>query len=146
ETGRGSFDIRATYRFEKNTIIFEELPYTTTFEAVIDKITQLIKENKIKEITDINDIYGLNTKGIEITVKNNTNMELLVEKLFRLTPLQSSYSCNFNIVIDGKPKVLGVKEIIHEWVKFRANAIKRGASYDKEKKEHKKHMLEALKQ
>jgi DNA gyrase subunit A len=145
-TGRGSFDIRATYRFEKNAIIFEELPYTTTFEAVIDKITQLVKEGKIKDIVDINDIYGLHTKGIEITVKNNTNKELLVEKLFKMTPLQSSYSCNFNIVVDGRPKVLGVKEIVHEWVKFRANAIKRGANFDKEKKEHKKRMLEALKQ
>jgi DNA gyrase subunit A len=146
KTGRGSVDIRATYRFEKNAIIFEELPYTTTFEAVIDKITQLVKEGKIKDIVDINDIYGLHTKGIEITVKNSTNKELLVEKLFKMTPLQSSYSCNFNIVVDGRPKVLGVKEIIGEWVKFRANAVKRGASFDKEKKDHKKRMLEALKQ
>jgi DNA gyrase subunit A len=145
-TGRGSVDIRATYRFEKNAIIFEELPYTTTFEAIIDKITQLVKEGKIKDIVDINDIYGLHTKGIEIAVKNNTNKELLVEKLFKMTPLQSSYSCNFNIVVDGRPKVLGVKEIIGEWVKFRANAIKRGANFDKGKKEQKKRMLEALKQ
>jgi DNA gyrase subunit A len=145
-TGRGSFDIRATYRFEKNAIIFEELPYTTTFEAIIDKITQLVKEGKIKDIVDINDIYGLHTKGIEITVKGSTNKELLVEKLFKMTPLQSSYSSNFNIVVDGRPRVLGVKEIVHEWVKFRANAIKRGAEFDKGKKEHKKRMLEALKQ
>jgi len=145
-TGRGSVDIRATYRFEDNSIIFEELPYTTTFEAVIDKITQLVKEGKIKDIVDINDIYGLNTKGIEIEVKNNTDKELLVERLFKLTPLQSSYSANFNIVIDGRPRVLGVQEIVGEWVKFRANAIKRGAKHDKGKKEHKKHMLEALKQ
>jgi DNA gyrase subunit A len=146
KTGRGSFDIRATYRFEKNSIIFEELPYTTTFETVIDKITTLVKEGKIKDITDINDIYGRNTKGIEITVKNNTNKELLVEKLFKLTPLQSSYSCNFNIVVGGRPKVLGIKEIVHEWVKFRASAIKRGAKFDVDKKNHKKRMLEALKQ
>jgi DNA gyrase subunit A len=145
-TGRGSIDIRATYRFEKNSIIFEELPYTTTFEAVIDKVTTLVKDGKIKEIVDINDIYGLNTKGIEVSVKNNTNKELLVEKLFKMTPLQSSYSCNFNVVVNGRPKVLGVKEIVGEWVKFRANAIKRGAKYDKDKKEHKKRMLEALKQ
>ncbi|AYP68324.1 DNA gyrase subunit A [Bacillus phage vB_BcoS-136] len=144
-TGRGSIDIRATYRFEKNSIIFEELPYTTTFEAVIDKITTLIKEGKIKDIVDINDIYGLHTKGIEITVKNNTNKELLVEKLFKMTPLQSSYSCNFNIVLNGRPKVLGVKDIVREWVIFRANAIKRGVKFDIDKKEHKKHMLLALK-
>ena len=145
-TGRGLIDIRATYRFEGNSIIFEELPYTTTFEAIIDKITTLIKEGKIKDIVDINDIYGLNTKGIEITVKNNTNKEVLVEKLFKMTPLQSSFSCNFNIVVNGTPKVLGVKEIIHQWLIFRANAIKRGAKFDIDKKEHKKHVLLALKQ
>jgi DNA gyrase subunit A len=145
-TGRGSVSIRATYRFEKNAIIFEELPYTTTFEAIIDKITTLVKEGKIKDITDINDIYGINSKGIEITVKNNTNKELLVEKLFKMTPLQSSFGCNFNIVVNGRPKVLGVKQIIHEWLQFRANAIKRGAEFDRDKKLHKKHMLMALKQ
>lgn len=144
-TGRGSIDIRATYRLEKNSIIFEELPYTTTFEVIIDKITSLIKEGKIKDIVDINDIYGRGTKGIEITVKNNTDKELLVEKLFKMTPLQSSYNCNFNVVVNGRPKVLGVKDIIHEWVVFRANAIKRGARFDINKKEHKKHMLLALK-
>lgn len=144
-TGRGSTDIRATYRFEKNTIIFDELPYTTTFEAIIDKITGQIKEGKIKDIVDINDIYGLKTKGIEIIVKNNTNKELLVERLFKTTPLQSSYSSNFNLVVNGRPKVLGVKEIIHEWVVFRADAIKRGAKFDMDKMEHKKRMLETLK-
>lgn len=146
ETGRGSFDTRATYRIEKNSIIFEDLPYTTTFEAVIDKIVSLVKEGKIKDIVDIDDIYGRNSKGIEITVKNNTNKELLVEKLYKLTPLQSSFGCNFNIVVNGRPKVLGVKEIIHEWLMFRANTIKRGVSFDICKKSQKKHLLLALKQ
>lgn len=146
DTGRGSIDIRATHRFEKNTIVFEELPYTTTFEAIIDKISDLIKAGKIKEITDINDIYGLKSKGIEITVKSNTDKELLVEKLYKMTPLQSSYPCNFNVIVNGRPKVLGVKQIIHEWLAFRANAIKRGVQFDIDKKEAKKKNLQALKQ
>lgn len=146
ETGRGSFNIRATYRFEKNSIIFEELPYTSTYEAIIDKISQLVKEGKLKEIVDIDNLYGFNSKGIEVTVKNNTDKKLLVEKLFKLTPLQSSFSCNFNIITNGRPKVLGVKQIVHEWLAFRANAIKRGATFEKTKKENKKHLLTALKQ
>lgn len=145
-TGRGSFNIRATYRFEKNSIIFEEIPYTTTFEAIIDKISDLVKDGKIKDITDVNDIYGINSKGIEVTVKNSTNKELLVEKLFKLTPLQSSFGCNFNVVVNGRPKVLGVKDIVHEWLLFRASAIKRGAKFDMDKKANKKHLLLALKQ
>jgi DNA gyrase subunit A len=144
--GSGSISIRANYRFEKNSIIFDEFPYTTTYEAVIDKISLLVKENKIKDIVDINDIYGINTKGIEIKVKNNTNKELLVEKLFKMTPLESTYNCNFNLIIDGSPKVLGVKQIINEWVKFRASAIKRGAQFDVDKKSHKRRMLLALKE
>jgi DNA gyrase subunit A len=145
-TGRGSFSIRATYRFEKNSIVFEELPYTTTFEAIIDKISNLVKEGKLKDVVDVDNIYGIKSKGIEVTVKNNTNKEALVEKLFKMTPLQSSFSCNFNIVVNGKPQVLGVKQIIQEWLKFRANAIKRGAEFDRDKKAHKRHLLLALKQ
>lgn len=145
-TGRGSIDIRATYKIKENSIVFEELPYTTTFEAVIDKITTLVKEGKIKDIVDIDDIYGIESKGIEITVKNGVNKDLLIEKLFKMTPLQSSFPCNFNIIVNGRPRVLGVKDIIKEWVVFRANSIKRGAIYDLDKKNHKKHLLLALKQ
>jgi DNA gyrase subunit A len=146
ENGRGSVEIRATYKFEKNSIIFEEIPYTTTFEAIIEKISQLVKDGKLKEIVDVDDIYGINTKGIEVTVKNNTDKEMLVQKLFKLTPLQSSFGCNFNIVVNGRPKVLGIKGIVHEWLAFRAGAIKRGLMYDIEKKRQKMHLLYALKQ
>jgi DNA gyrase subunit A len=145
-TGRGSFAIRATYRFEKNAIIFEEMPYTTTFEAVIDKISQLVKEGKLKDVVDINDIHGINSKGIEVVVKNNTDKEVLVQKLFKLTPLQSSFGCNFNIVVNGRPQVLGIKQIIHHWLGFRAKAIRRGAEFDKSKKQEKMHLLKALQQ
>ncbi|OJT57415.1 DNA gyrase/topoisomerase IV subunit A [Bacillus licheniformis] len=146
DTGKGSVVIRSSYRFEKNSIIFEDIPYTTSFEAVIEKISQLVKEGKLKEVVDVDDIYGINSKGIEVTVKNNIDKKLLVEKLFKLTPLQSSFGCNFNIIVNGRPKVLGVKQIIHEWLAFRANTIKRGFRFEKQKKESKMHLLSALKQ
>jgi DNA gyrase subunit A len=146
ETGRGSFHIRATYRFEKNAIIFEDMPYTTTFEAIIDKIVELVKDGKLKDIVDVNDIYGIDSRGIKITVKNNTDKELLVEKLFKTTKLQDSFGCNFNIVVNGRPQVLGVKQIIHHWLGFRAKSIRRGAEFDKQKKLDKIHLLNALQQ
>lgn len=146
QTGKGSFKIRSTYHIEGNSIIFEDIPYTTTFEAIIEKISSLVKEGKIKDIVDIDDIYGIHTKGIEITVKNSTNKELLVEKLFKMTPLQDTFSCNFNLIVNGRPQTLGIKQIIREWIAFRGNAIKRGAQFDKIKKEQKRHLLLALKQ
>lgn len=146
ETGKGSFKIRAKYEFTDNAIIIKEIPYTTKIEVVIDRIVDLVKEGKLKEIVDVNDIYGVNSSGIEITVKNNTNKELLMQKLFKLTPLEDTFSCNFNVIVDGRPKVLGVKEIIREWLKFRAKCIKRGIQYDLDKKKNKRHLLSGLKQ
>lgn len=144
ETGRGSFNIRSTYRIEGNSIFFEELPYTTTYEAIMDKISDLVKEGKIKDIVDIHNNYGINTKGIEVVVKNSTNKEALIEKLFKLTPLQSTFPCNFNLLIDGMPKVLGIKGIIAEWVRFRANTVSRGLAFEADKKKDKMHVLKAL--
>jgi DNA gyrase subunit A len=146
DTGRGSFAIRATYRFEKNAIIFEEMPYTATYEAIEDKIVQLVKDGKLKDVVDVNNIYGINSKGIKVTVKNNTDKEVLVEKLFKMTPLQSSFGCNFNVVVNGRPQVLGVKQLIHYWLGFRAKSIRRGAEFDKQKKLDKIHLLNALQQ
>ncbi len=145
DKGVGSVQIRAKYFIKDDTITFTEIPYSTTYEAIVDKIVELVKEGKIKEVTDIHDRMGINGQGIEITVKKNTDKELLIEKLFRTTPLQSSYSCNFNLIVDGRPKVLGVKEIIHEWLQFRVRTIRRGAEFDIKKKQHKRHMLLALK-
>lgn len=145
-TGRGSFVLRATYKFVDDGIIFEELPYTSTFEAIIEKIASLVKDGKIKDITNVNDIYGIKTKGIKVTTKKNTDKEALVEKLFRMTPLQATYPCNFNIVIDGRPKVLGIKGIMHEWIRFRAETVKRGIKFDINKKIEKRHLLLALKE
>lgn len=151
-TGRGTIRIRAKYEIDGDTITFTEIPYTTTYEAIVDKIVDLAKDGKLKEITNIHDRLGINketeevSQGLEITVKKNVDKEMLVEKLFRLTPLESSYSCNFNVIVDGKPQVLGVKQIIHEWLQFRVKTIKRGAEFDVKKKQHKRHLLLALKQ
>lgn len=144
--GRGTITIRSTYTINGDSIIFRDIPYTTTYEAIMDKIRDLVKDGKIKDIVEINNIMGINGKGIDITVRKNTDKELLIEKLFKMTPLMSTFSCNFNLIINGRPKVLGVKGIIHEWLAFRAKTIKRGATYDKNKKEHKRHLLLALKE
>lgn len=144
ENGLGSFDIRATYKIEDNSIVFEEIPYNTSYEIIIEKISQLVKDGKLKEVIDVDNIYGINTKGIEVTVKNNTDKELLVERLYKLTPLQTSFSCNFNMIINGMPKVLGVKDIIHQWLQFRVGAIKNGLSYEIGKKQEKLHNLLGL--
>lgn len=144
ENGKGSFKIRSKYHFDGNSIIVSEIPYTTTIEAIIDRIVELVKDNKIKDITDVNDIDGVNSKGIEITVKNNTDKELLMAKLFKMTPLEDTFSCNFNIIVDGRPKVLGVKDILIEWLKFRIKSIKRGKSFDIDKKSERKHLLSGL--
>lgn len=144
ETGRGSFDIRATYKIEGDSIIFEELPYTTTFEPIMDKIAELVKDGKLKGITDIHDNHGLDSKGIEVVVKKNVDKEELIEELYNSTSLQSSFGCNFNLIVNGRPRVLGIKDIINAWVRFRANAIKRGLIFERDKKEDRKHLLEAL--
>ena len=144
--GSGSIQIRAKYQIDDDVITFTEIPYSTTYEAIVDKIVELVKDNKIKDIVDMHDKMGINGQGIEITVKKNVDKRLLIEKLFKMTPLQSSYGCNFNLIVNGRPQQLGVKQIIHEWLQFRAKTIKRGAEFDKSKKEHKKHMLTAFKQ
>lgn len=146
ETGRGTFVLRATYKFVDDGIVFEDMPYTATFEAIIAKIVELVKGGKIKDIVDVNDIYGIKSKGIKITTKKNTDKEALVEKLFRMTPLQSTYPCNFNLIVNGAPRVLGIKGIAHEWIRFRVEAMKRGLNFDMAKKIEKRHLLLALRQ
>lgn len=146
DTGRGSFKLRARYRFDKknNCIEIFEIPYTTTTEAIMDGIITLIKDNKIKEIVDVRDETDL--KGLKITLdlKKNTEPDILMGKLFRFTTLEDSFNCNFNILINGHPKVLGVKDILKEWVIFRIECIKRQTAYDIEKKSDKLHLLLGL--
>jgi DNA gyrase subunit A len=145
-TGRGSFKLRSRYQYDakNNCIEITQIPYTTSIEIIIDKIISLIKSGKIKDINDVRDETDLNGLRITLDVKKSTNIELLMHKLFSMTPLQDSFGCNFNILINGRPRVMGVCEIIDEWIKFRLNCIKRQIAFDIEKKSEKIHLLEGL--
>lgn len=145
-TGRGSFKIRSKYNYDKknNCIEITEIPYSTTTEIIIDKIISLIKSNKIREINDVRDETDINGLRITLDIKRNTNVELLMHKLFTMTSLQDSFSCNFNILINGSPRVMGIKEILKEWIYFRTGCIKRQLEYDIAKKSDKLHLLEGL--
>ena len=126
ETGKGTFKVRSRYVFDKenNCIDITQIPYTTTVEAIIDKVVGLIKNNKVREIADIRDETDLNGLKITIDLKRNVNPKSVISKLFKYTPLQDSYACNFNILVDGVPKVMGVKDIIKSWQHFRQLCIK----------------------
>ncbi len=145
-TGRGSFKLRAKYEYDKkaNCIDIKEIPYTTTVEAIIEKIIELIKAGKLKEVSDIRDETDLNGLKVTIDLKKGTDPEKLMAKLFKLTPLQDSFGCNFNILVEGSPMVLGVNDIICEWLRFRKNCIKRGIRFDIDKKSAKLHLLKGL--
>jgi len=147
ETGRGSFKMRAKYVYDKknNCIEVLEIPYTTTSEAIIGKIMELIKAGKLREISDARDETGLQGFKITIDLKRGIDPEVLMSKLYKLTPLEDSFSCNFNILIKNKPVVMGVKEILHEWIEFRMECIKNALTYDIEKKSAKLHLLNGLK-
>lgn len=147
ETGRGSFKVRAKYRFDKgnNCIEIYQIPYTTTAEAIIDALIELVKNGKIKEIADVRDETDLNGLKITIELRKNTEPDPLMNKLFKLTPLQESMNCNFNILIQGRPRVMGVRDILTEWTNFRINCIKRQTMFDIRKKSEKLHLLTGLK-
>lgn len=130
--GRGSISVRAKYKFDKqaNCIDIYEIPYTTTVEAIIDKIEELVKNGKIKEIADVRDESDLSGLKLTIDLKRNIDADNFMLKLFKMTPLEDKFSCNFNILIDGYPKLLGVKSIVEEWIKFRQTCIQREYAYD----------------
>lgn len=148
ETGKGSFKVRAKYHYIKkeNCIEIIEIPYTTTVEAIIDKIEELVKAGKIKEITDVRDETDLSGLKLTIDLKRSTDPEMLMQKLFKSTPLEDSFSCNFNLLINGMPKVLGFKEIIKEWCEFRQQCVVRKYRFAIEKMEKRYHLLIGLKQ
>lgn len=147
ESGRGSFKVRSKWRHDKKNGFIEiyEIPYTTTSEAIIDKIVELIKSNKIREITDLRDETDLNGLKITLDVKKSTDAEALMQKLFKMTTLEDSFSCNFNILDGNVPKVMGVREILEKWLAFRINCIVRKTKFDINKLTHKLHLLEGLK-
>ncbi len=147
KTGRGSFKLRSKYNYDKknNCIEIYEIPYSTTSEAIIDKLIELIKANKIKEISDIRDETDLSGLKITIDIKKGVDPDKLMTRLFKMTPLEDSFSCNFNILIDGHPRVMGVYEILNEWTIFRTGCLKRMLAFDIAKKKDKLHLLLGLK-
>ena len=147
ENGKGGIKVRAKYNFDKanNCIEVTEIPYSTTIEAIMDQIIDLVKSGKIKEITDVRDETDLGGLKLTIDIKRNTDPDALMNKLYKFTPLQDSFNCNFNILIDGRPKVMGVKTILNEWLRFRVECIKRQTFYDIGKKKDKLHLLMGLK-
>lgn len=146
ETGKGSVKVRAKYSYDKsyNCIDITEIPPTTTSEAVIDKIVELAKANKVKEISDIRDETDLNGLKITIDLKRGTDPDKLMQRLYKLTPLEDTFSCNFNVLINGRPGVRGVRELLNEWVKFRLNCVTRRVNFSLEKKRKQLHLLKGL--
>ena len=145
-TGRGSVKLRAKWRYIKaeNLIEVYEIPYSTTSEAIIDKVAELIKAGKIKEISDMRDETDLSGLKLAIDLKRGTDPDKLMAKLFQLTPLQDSFACNFNILIAGMPRVLGVGEILDEWIAWRMDGVRRRTWFICKKKEEKLHLLKGL--
>ncbi|MCI9656575.1 MAG: topoisomerase IV, partial [Lawsonibacter sp.] len=145
-TGRGSFKVRARWRYvkEENLIEVYEIPYSTTSEAIIDKVTELLKAGKLKEIADMRDETDLSGLKLTIDLKRGTDPEKLMAKLFKMTPLMDSQSCNFNVLIAGFPKVLGVREILEEWTAWRMDSVRRRVYFSMNKKKEKLHLLKGL--
>ncbi len=146
ETGRGSIKIRSKYNYDAtaNCIEVTEIPYGTTIEAIIDKIIDLIKNGKIREISYLRDETDLGGLKIAIDLKRGIDPDKLMQKLYKMTPLQDNYSCNFNILINGNPRVMGVREILTEWTKFREDCVRRRVIFELNKKSEKLHLLKAL--
>ena len=146
-TGRGSIRIRARWRYVKegNLIEIYEIPYTTTTEAIIDKVSELIKTGKIREISDMRDETDLSGLKLAIDLKRGVDPDKLMQKLMRMTPLTDSFGCNFNLLIAGMPRVLGVREIIEEWTAWRTECVRRRVFFQKRKKVEKLHLLKGLK-
>ena len=146
ETGLGSFQIRSRWRWvpEERIIEVYEIPYTTKTDIIIDRIIKLSKEGKVREIADIRDETDLSGLRIAIDLKRGVDPEKLMAKLYRTTTLQDSFSCNFNVLVDGYPRVMGVRQILHEWVAWRIQSTRRRVSFDLGKKSERLHLLHGL--
>jgi len=145
-TGRGSIKVRAKWQYVKNGNLIEvtEIPYSTTAEAIIDKVAELVKANKLKEISDMRDETDLSGLKLTIELKRGVDPDKLMAKLFKRTPLMDSFSCNFNILIGGVPRVMGIREILEEWTAWRADCVKRRVFCEMQKKKDKLHLLRGL--
>ncbi len=146
ETGRASFKIRAKFNYDKelNCIEITQIPPTTTIEAIMDKIVENVKVGKIKEISDLRDETDINGLKLTLDLKRGQDPDKLMQKLYKMTPLQDNFSCNFNILIAGYPRVMGVREILTEWIAFRTSCVKRRVFFDLTKKKEKLHLLKGL--
>ncbi len=146
-TGRGSFQVRSKWRYIKaeNLIEVYEIPYSTTVEAIMDKVSELVKTGKIKEIADMRDETGLTGLKLTIDLKRGVDPEKLMQRLYRSTPLMDSFSCNFNILVAGMPRVMGVREILDEWTAWRMDSVRRRVYFVMKKKQEKLHLLKGLK-
>ena len=146
DTGRGSFRVRSRWRYlqKENIIEIYEIPYTTTSEAIVDKVAELIKSGKVREINDMRDETDLSGLKLAIDLKRGTDPEKLMQKLFKLTPLMDSFPCNFNILVAGNPRVMGVREILGEWTAWRIECVRRRVYFDLSKKKDKLHLLQGL--
>ena len=147
DTGRGSVRVRAKYRYvkEENLIEIFEIPYSTTVEAILDKVAELIKAGRAKEIADMRDETDLSGLKLAIDLKRGTDPDKLMTKLYKLTPLEDAFACNFNVLIAGTPKVLGVRQILEEWTAWRTESVRRRVYFVLKKKQDKLHLLKGLK-
>ncbi len=146
ENGRGSIKLRSKYVYDKkaNCIDILSIPYSTNCESIIDKVIDLVKNGKAREISDIRDETGLDGLKITIDLKRGTDPDKLMRKLYKMTPLEDSYACNFNVLIGGTPMVLGVKDLLEEWIAFRIECVRRRTFFDLNKKKDKLHLLKGL--
>ena len=144
ETGRGSVRIRSRYEKIGNSVEITEIPPTTTIEAVMDRISDCIKQGKIREINDMRDETDLRGLRLTIDTKRGTDIEKLMVKLFRTTPLEDNFSCNFTVLINGGPRQIGVRELLLEWISFRRNCVRRRTKFNIDLKEHRLHILDGL--
>jgi DNA gyrase subunit A len=145
-TGQGSIKIRSRYTYDKknNCIEIHEIPYSTTIELIMKKITELVKEGKLKEITDFRDEIDLSGFKLTIDIRRGTDPDKLMDKLFKLTPLEDSFKCNFTVLIDSVPRQLGIIEILSEWIRFRIKCVSRELAFDLDRKKEKLHLLLGL--
>lgn len=146
ENGRGSIKLRSKYEYDKkeNCIDILSIPYSTNCESIIDKVIDLVKAGKVREISDIRDETGLDGLKITIDLKRGVDPDKLMRKLYKMTPLEDSYACNFNVLIGGTPMVLGVKDLLEEWIAFRIECVRRRTFFDLNKKKDKLHLLKGL--
>ncbi len=145
-TGRGSLKVRGRWKYDKkqNVVEIYEIPYSTTVEAIMDKVAELVKSGKVKEISDMRDETDLSGLKLAIDLKRGVDPDKLMAKLCKLTPLQDNFACNFNILIEGTPHVMGVGQILEEWTAWRTQCVRRRASFDRDKKAEKLHLLKGL--